>query len=193
MSVPLIGGVFLTLWLLWEAWWDYHDQNLPIWFSLVPLAAGLIWRAISGDWGAALFAALLVASTHFAQPIWRIGSLGVLAGLAAANLPPSWLPFIAGCVLAELLFELGAMGGADALAVIYALLWFPSWTALAALLAGMLLLSVIELIVRYRGRVLRQFAGALTGKRQPTEAAGMGGLAAGFAVFTLTQLIHLAG
>jgi Flp pilus assembly protein protease CpaA len=148
VTVPLIAGAALTLWLLWEAWWDYHDQNLPLWFSLVPLAAGLIYRAALGDWPAALFAALLVASTELPSALWRVPALGILAALAATNLPPVWLPLIAGCVLAELLFELGAMGGADALAIIYTMLWFPLWTALGALLAGMLVLSLVQLLVR---------------------------------------------
>lgn len=179
----------LLVWLGWETAWDLKDHNIPLWFSLVPLGAGLIWRAVNGDWLLAILMALLVISTNFSNPVLRIGFVGAIAMVALANLPAAWLPLLIGTLLSVVLFELGAMGGADALAVIYVLLWFPSWTALIALFAGTLLVSLIALIARYRRGAPKQFVDALRGLAAPTEAAGMGGFAAGFAAFLALQVI----
>lgn len=192
-TVQMIAAICLMAWLIWETLWDFRDQNLPIWFSLVPLASGLLYRAILGDWPAALFVALVVASTELPNPVWRVPVLGALGALAFANLPAVWLPLIAGVILACLLFEVRAMGGADALAVIYVLTWFPSWQALAAMLAGTFIVATALLVVRHGWRAPIQFFSALRGKAEPTEAPGIAGFAlglAGFIVYRALAFVH---
>lgn len=193
MTTQMIAAICLMAWLIWETLWDFRDQNLPVWFSLVPLIGGLIYRVALGDWPAALFVALVVASTNLSNPAWRLPALGVLGAVALVDLPAAWLPLIAGVALSDLLFELGVMGGADALAVIYVLTWFPSWQALAAMLAGTLIVATALLVARHGWRAPLQFVNALRGKSAPTEAPGIAGFAlglAGFIVYRALPLVH---
>ena len=85
---------------------------------------------------------------------------------------------------------IGVIGGADALAGLSLLLFFPSWIMLACIVAGILIWSVLSLVFRYgRSAGLRLWTVAST-RAAGTRAAGIGAYALAALIFSVLEWFH---
>lgn len=177
-----IAAPMLLVWLLAETVWDFKDQNIPLFFSIIPLSTGLAVLALSGEWLTALLIGLLVLATNL-NPTPRMVAVAAGVIVAAANIPPAFFPLLAGFVIVFFLFHLNVMGGADALAAIYLLVWFPSSLLLGSLFAGMLLAAVGILVLRFRRRVWGQITNTVSGRASGTRMPSLVGFFLGALAF----------
>ena len=141
MAIPILFS-----WLFAETIWDLKDRYIPRWFSIIPLATGLIHLAWVGNWPAALLMLISILGTHITHP----GRYMVVAApIIFLVFLPSMLPLSIGWSLLYLAWELGWFGGADALAGAYLLIWFPGWEMLIGIVLGVLVWNVGMALIRY--------------------------------------------
>ena len=130
MTIPI-----LFAWLFVETIWDLKERDIPRWFSIIPLATGLIHLAWVGNWLAALLMLISILGTHITHP----GRYVVVAApVVFLVFLPGMLPLAIGWSLLYLAWELGWFGGADALAGAYLLIWFPTWAMLIGIGLGLI-------------------------------------------------------
>ena len=178
----------LFAWLTFETFWDLRDHRIPVWFSLVMLLPGLVWLTISiSPWPAVLVA----VSLAFTELVRRTlaGIVGIFAPLLlTAILFHPLMPLAVGWAFLVFLWSFGILGGADALAGLALLSFFPSWAMVAAILAGTLAWSLALLWVRYRKdaglRLWAVLSSRATGERQ----AGLGAYALAALFYGLGRL-----
>ncbi len=163
----------LLAWLTLEAIWDLRNQNVPVWFSLVMLIPALTLTFLVSPWAAVLVAVSLV-STEVRHQLPMAGTLGMYLTVGMiAVVAPEYLPLVIGWGALMIAWQLGGIGGADALAGLSLLLFFPSWEMLSSIVAGILIWSVALLILRYgRSAGLRLWTVAST-RAAGTQAAGI--------------------
>jgi len=174
--------------LTFETFWDLRDHRIPVWFSLVMLLPGLVWLTISiSPWPAVLVA----VSLAFTELVRRTlaGIVGIFAPLLlTAILFHPLMPLAVGWAFLVFLWSFGILGGADALAGLALLSFFPSWAMVAAILAGTLAWSLALLWVRYRKdaglRLWAVLSSRATGERQ----AGLGAYALAALFYGLGRL-----
>ncbi len=177
----------LFAWLTLEAIWDLRNQNVPVWFSLVMLLPGIILLAFD-SFLVAINVVISLASTEVVQRIRPLGIAGLYLPLVVIPIiAPGSLPLVIGWALFVTLWLLGIVGGADALAGLSLLLFFPSWTMFACIVAGILIWSVALLILRYgRSAGLRLWTVAST-RAAGTQAAGIGAYALAALIFGVLE------
>ncbi len=178
----------LFAWLTFETIWDLRDRRIPLWFSLFMLIPGIILLGLD-SWRTAI---LIILSLVFTEVRNSNPSLG-LAGMvgSAVLIPvvsPALWPLAAGWWGLMLLWSLGVLGGADALAGLSLLLFFPSWKMLDALAAGILTWGLLMLLLRYgRKAGLRLWVVAST-RARGAKAAGLGAYALAALFYALARI-----
>ena len=141
--------LLILIWMTFEAGWNLFRRRLPLWFSLIPLGAGLVYLAATGQaWLAAIIALAVMATEVEARPLRLIGFL--LAVILIILSSPGHLPLAVGWVLLSALWEVRVLYGADALAGLVLLIFFPYWLMLACIGIGLGLWSLIVLAMRYK-------------------------------------------
>jgi len=178
----------LLAWLTFETLWDLRDRRIPLWFSLVILIPGIIWLGLD-SWRTAILIILSLAFTEVRNSNPGLGLTGMFgsAVLIPVVSPAHW-PLAAGWWGLMLLWSLGILGGADALAGLSLLLFFPSWKMLVALVAGILTWSLLMLLLRYgRKAGLRLWVVAST-RARGTKAAGLGAYALAALFYGLARI-----
>jgi hypothetical protein len=136
----------LFAWLFVETIWDLKERDIPRWFSIIPLATGLIHLAWVGDWPAALLMLISILGTHITHPGRYVVVAAPIIFLAFL---PGMFPLAIGWSLLYLAWELGWFGGADALAGAYLLIWFPAWEMLIGIVLGILVWNVGVALIHY--------------------------------------------
>jgi len=193
MNIDSVLPWLLFAWLVIETVWDLRSHDVPVWFSLVMLIPGLALVGLFSPWGAVVIVLSLLAT----EVVKRSPLSGVIgASLLAITLPlvrliaPAYLPLFVGWGGLMVIWLIGVIGGADALAGLSLLLFFPSWIMLACIVAGILIWSVALLIFRYgRSAGLRLWTVAST-RAAGTRAAGIGAYALAALIFGVLEWFH---
>jgi len=175
-----IALLCLFCWLVLETIWDLRarDRRIPVWLSLVILLPGLVWLGYFVSPWAALLMSISVASTELYPRSLVVGFLGLFALLPLVTfISPALLPLVIGWGILVSLWILRILGGADALAATALLLFFPSWTMAAAILAGILCWSLALLWVRYRKVMGLRLWAVLSSRSAGTRQADLGAYA----------------
>jgi len=173
----IVALITLFLWLTFETIWDLRakDHKIPVWFSLVMLLPGLAWLGYFVSPWAALLMAVSIASTEIYPYSLASGFLGLFAPPPVIIfISPELMPLVIGWGILVTLWMLRILGGADALAALSLLLFFPTWPMAAAILAGILCWSLALLWVRYRKDTGLRLWTVLTSGAAGTEQAGLG-------------------
>ncbi len=152
---------FVLLWLLACVRHDLRSREVPVWLTVAPLAiAGLI-GVLLGRWAPACLVLALVLISDL--PSGRVGT-ALPATLVLLLLDPAlgWLDF---SILATwLLWEKGAMGGADAKMILALLLLYGQaglllWIALAGGIQGVVAWSRKQKEIPYTVSILMGWLG----------------------------------
>ena len=104
---------------------DLRSRQVPVFWTVFPLAAAGLWRLGQGDWQSILLVAALVFASDLQRKGWRIlaGCLALLAGLlAVSTFEQALLALVVFGVWFQ--WEIGATGGADAKISIALVLFF---------------------------------------------------------------------
>lgn len=130
---------FAFLWLGFCVWHDLRNREVPVWLTLVPLALAALIGILFGRWSSACLLVILVLCSDI--PFLRIG-LGLLGTIGIILLDPVIGLLNFSIFLVWLLWEKGAVGGADAKILISLLLAWGNvsllvWIALAGGLQGL--------------------------------------------------------
>ena len=172
----------LFVWLLAETIWDFKNPEIPRWFSIIPLSLGLIAFALGSGWGALLLAASILA-TNITQP-WPRRLLVVVPAILVGIW--GYMPLTAGWLLLYLAWELNILGGADALAGLYLLVWFPVVPMLVTLIVGLFLWNLGILLLRHGRETGPRLWTTITNKTAATRAPGMGAFLIALALFVFS-------
>ena len=180
-------------WLVFETVWDLRNNDIPIWFSLAMLIPGIALFAIASPF-VAILAAVSLLSTEISRRYWLVGMAGMYIPLLAITLiSPGCLPLALGWAVLMALWLANDIGGADALAGLSLLLFFPTWIMLACIVAGILIWSIVLLILRYgRSAGLRLWTVTST-RAAGTKVAGIGAYALAaliFGVYRIAEFMH---
>ena len=173
----------LFAWLGIEAIWDLHSHDVPIWFSLAMLVPGIVLLGFN-SFLASVLLAISLAATELAQHVRSLGIAGMFLPLVVIPLAaPACLPLEVGWGVLMALWLANVIGGADALAGLSLLLFFPSWMMLACIALGILAWFGLLLVVRY---------GKTAGLRLWTLLAARAGGArvTGIGAYALAALIY---
>jgi len=176
----IIALVTMFLCLTFGTIWDLRskDHKIPLWFSLVMLLAGLAWLGYFVSPWESLLMAVSIASTKIYPYSLVIGLLGLFAPPPVVIfISPELTPLVIGWGILVILWMLHVIGGADALAALSLLLFFPTWPMAAAILAGILCWSLVLLWVRYRKDTGLRLWTVLTSGAAGTQQAGLGAYA----------------
>jgi len=140
----------LFVWLVFETIWDLCDRNIPVWFSLVMLIPGIILLSITISLWVAILMVVSIVSTELYHRSRITGLIGIFVPILLLTiLFPVALPLVAGWGILVTLWLIKILGGADALAGLSLLIFFPDWFMEAAILSGLLAWGVAMLIHRY--------------------------------------------
>jgi Flp pilus assembly protein protease CpaA len=194
MSVfHLLIAILLLAWQTAGAVYDFHDRRIPVGFSLVPLIAGLVYFGIMSSPVAAILLLVSILATNFPTR-FGFGLTAIPAAfLVFSAVSKDHLALFIGWIILWILWLLGVMGGADALAGMVLLIWFPSPLMLGALLAGLFFWSLGMLLIRHGGDmplrvwvVIRQ--GWSKSSRGLEHLPGLGAFPLAMALFLVCQL-----
>jgi hypothetical protein len=173
----------LLIWMTFEAGWNLFQRRLPLWFSLIPLGAGLVYLAVSDQaWLAVIIALAVMATEIEARSLRLVGA--ILSAVLMILLNPEYLPLAVGWALLVGLWELRILYGADALAGLILLIFFPSWLMLACIGIGLGLWAVIVLAMRYKRDFGLRLWTVLANRANGTDYPGIGG-------FVLALIVYL--
>jgi len=177
----------LLIWMTFEAGWNLFQRRLPVWFSLIPLGAGLVYLAV-GDhaWLAVIIALAVMATEIEARPLRLVGTL--LSVILIILSSPGHLPLAVGWVLLSALWEVRVLYGADALAGLALLIFFPSWLMLACIGIGLGLWAVMVLAMRYKQDFGLRLWTVLANRARGTVYPAVGGF-----VLALVVYLFLSG
>jgi len=186
MEVTLIYPLLL-IWMTFEAGWNLFQRRLPVWFSLIPLSAGLVYLVIIDQvWLSAVIALAVMATEVEARPLRLVGAL--LSAMLIFLLSLIHLPLAVGWVLLSALWEVRVLYGADALAGLVLLIFFPSWLMLACIGIGLGLWSLIVLAMRYRRDFGLHLWTVLANRAGGTAYPAIGGFVLALIVYLLLLL-----
>ena len=172
----------ILIWMTFEAVWNLFRRRLPLWFSLIPLGAGLVYLAVSNQvWIAATIALAVMATEIETRPLRIVGTL--LSAMLIILLSPDHLPLAVGWVLLSALWEVRVLYGADALAGLVLLIFFPSWFMLTCMGIGLGLWAVIVLAMRYRRDFGLRLWTVLANRAGGTAYPAIGGFVLALIVF----------
>jgi len=183
MEITLIYPLLL-IWMTFEAGWNLFQRRLPVWFSLIPLGAGLIYLAVTGQvWLAAIIALAVMATEIEARPLRIVGAL--LAVMLITLLYPEHLPLAVGWIVFVALWDVRVLYGADALAGLVLLIFFPSWLMLACIGMGLGLWALIVLTARYRRDFGLRLWTVLANRAKGTSYPAIGGFVLALVAYAL--------
>jgi len=173
--------------MAFEAGWNLFRRRLPLWFSLIPLGAGLVYLAV-GDhaWLAAIIALAVMTTEIEARPLRMVGTL--LSVMLIILSSPGHLPLAVGWVLLSALWEVRVLYGADALAGLVLLIFFPSWLMLACIGIGLGLWAAMMLAMRYRRDFGLRLWTVLANRAGGTAYPAIGGFVLALIVFAFLLL-----
>ena len=178
----------LLIWMTFEAGWNLFQRRLPVWFSLIPLGAGLVYLAATGQaWLAVVIALAVMATEIETRPLRIVGAL--LAVMLITLLSPEHLPLAVGWIVFVAIWEVRVLFGADALAGLVLLLFFPSWLMLACIGIGLGLWALIVLAARYRRDFGLRLWTVLVNRAKGTSYPAIGGFVLALVVFAFLVLI----
>lgn len=181
MEMTLIYPLLL-IWMTFEAGWNLFQRRLPLWFSLIPLGAGLIYLSATGQvWFVAIIALAVMATEIEAYPLRLVGAL--LAVMLITLLSPEYLPLAVGWMVLVALWEVRVLYGADALAGLVLLIFFPSWLMLACTGMGLGLWALIVLAARYRRDFGLRLWTVLANRAEGTSYPAIGGFVLALVVY----------
>ena len=196
LSIPSLNitqaiiAIILIVWMAAESIWDLRDQNIPLFFSLVPLLGGVAYLCFTGQYGVGIAVALLVAATNLPASA-RLISVLIIAGISFANIQPAYYPLLVGFLIVFAFFHMNIMGGADALAAVYALVWFPYWSMLAFLMTGMLISAIVIIAIKYRRKMAKHMVETISKNQAGTRAPTLTGFLLGTSIFTVAASLPL--
>jgi len=172
----------LLIWMTFEAGWNLFQRRLPVWFSLIPLGAGLVYLAATGQaWLAVVIALAVMATEIETRPLRIVGAL--LAVMLITLLSPEHLPLAVGWIVFVAIWEVRVLFGADALAGLVLLLFFPSWLMLACIGIGLGLWALIVLAARYRRDFGLRLWTVLANRAKGTSYPAIGGFVLALVVY----------
>ena len=159
--LQLIILIVLLAWLMVCMVYDLRFREVPNKLTLIPLIAAGVYALFQGWWAPVLLTASLIHFSDFEPREKRLAFAFVFAAFAAIFQPLLWIQVIA-LLITWLLWEFGAMGGADAklLMVIALVVGHPiifMFIALAGGIQGMAALVLRKKNVPY---IVAIFAGA---------------------------------
>jgi hypothetical protein len=169
----------LFAWLIFETIWDLRDRNIPIWFSLAMLVPGFIMLVVGVSvWPAILMVVSVVCTEAYrrAKPIALVGIVappGLILALFPALQPLTicWLVIVT-------LWLAGVIGGADALAGLFLVLFFPATLAMPiAILCGIFCWNTVHLLLKYRQDAGLRVWTVLRARAKGDTVAGIGSYA----------------
>ena len=139
----------LLIWMTFEAGWNLFQRRLPVWFSLIPLGAGCAYLVAAGQVWLATLIALAVMITEIESRFLRITGalLSVVLMLLTA---PDAIPLATSWLVLTALWEARILYGADALAGLVLMIFFPSWLMLVCIGMGLGAWALIVLALRYK-------------------------------------------
>ena len=133
----LIEFTLLPVVLLWLGicvWHDLKNREVPVLLTVVPLASACLVGVLFGRWAAACLVAVLILLSDLAT---HRTSWGILAAALIALSDPTSGMLIISIVVVWMLWDFGAMGGADAKILIsLLLLWGSGLVLVPVALAG---------------------------------------------------------
>ena len=174
----------LLIWMTFEAGWNLFQRRLPVWFSLIPLGAGLVYLAATGQaWLAVVIALAVMATEIETRPLRIVGAL--LAVMLITLLSPEHLPLAVGWIVFVALWEVRVLFGADALAGLVLLIFFPSWLMLACVGMGLGLWALIVLAARYRRDFGLRLWTVLANRAKGTSYPAIGGFVLALVAYAL--------
>lgn len=141
--------ILLLIWLAFEAGWNLFQRRLPVWFSLIPLGAGCVSLvAVDQIWLAVIIPLAVMATEIEARSLRITGAL--LAVVLMLLVSPAAIPLAASWLIFTALWEVRVLYGADALAGLALMIFFPSWWMLACIGIGLGLWALMVLALRYQ-------------------------------------------
>ncbi len=129
----------ILFWLMLCVRHDLRNREVPMWLTLIPLVVAGLVGILFGRWSSVCLLAMLILLSDLVS--YRTG-LGLLGTIVVAILDPgSWLLNLS-IFSVWLLWEKGALGGADAKILVALLLlcgsaWLLVWVAFAGSLQGL--------------------------------------------------------
>jgi len=170
------------IWMTFEAGWNLFQRRLPLWFSLIPLGTGLVYLVLNNQTWLAVIIALAVMATEIeVRPLRLVGAL--ISAMLIFLLSPGHLPLAVGWVLLSVLWEFRILYGADALAGLILLIFFPSWLMLASIGIGLGLWALIILAMRYRRDFGLRLWTVLVNRAEGTVYPAVGGFVLALVVY----------
>ena len=153
--------VLLHVWLFVCMLYDLRFRRVPGRVTLIPLFLAGMYALSRGWWVPPLLTAALLHMSDFEPREKRYAFAGVVSAFAAIFEPATAL-VVAILALIWLLWEIGAMGGADAkllmvIALLYPQPWIFLWIALVGGLQGLIAIAMRKKEVPY---IVAIFAGA---------------------------------
>jgi len=182
-------AIFPTLlaWITIEAIWNLFRRRLPLWFSIIPLVIGLICQVVEGyAWLAILIALSAFVTEVESRPLRVLGM--AISILAMMLLAPGFSPLIIGWGMMMVLWEMRIIFGADALAGLSILIFFPSWSMVFALGVGLGMWAVTVLIAIFRSKAGLRLWSILVARAPGTAYPGIGGFVFGLAIYGLMAI-----
>ncbi|MBC8504328.1 MAG: hypothetical protein H8D34_05695 [Chloroflexi bacterium] len=172
----------LLIWMTFEAGWNLFQRRLPLWFSLIPLGAGLVYLVVNNQaWLAAIIALAVMATEIEARPSRLVAVL--LSVMLIILTSPDHLPLAVGWTLLFALWEFRVLYGADALAGLVLLIFFPYWLMLACIGIGLGSWAVIVLAMRYKRDFSLRLWTVLSNRAEGTAYPGIGGFVLALVVY----------
>lgn len=151
----------LLIWLMVSMVYDLRYRELPAKLTLIPLILAGIFALLTGAWVVAEFAAALILIADLEPPSRRRLCAAVIAAFAVIFEPAAFIQIVI-LLTVWLLWDFGAMGGADAklLFVITLTIQQPGIFVLIALAGGIQGLVALFLHRKEIPFVVSIFAGA---------------------------------
>jgi hypothetical protein len=148
-GISLLIGIPLLIWQAFSTVWDWRDRSIPVWFSLIPLVAGILFFGIMVSPLGAVLLLVSILGTNLSSRTGLILTILPAAYLLVSSFPSELTALYAGWLLFWVLWLGGVLGGADALAGTVLMVWFPTPEMLIAILAGLLIWSLGMLVKRF--------------------------------------------
>lgn len=127
LSTQVILGVFLLAWLGTCVIFDLRSRQVPTLLTVIPLILAAAWRLFQGDWQLVLLTIALILLSDLPWSKWRIplGCFVVIIGLSIAGSPKMVYALLV-IFAVWAMWEIVAMGGADAKIIIALVLLFAN-------------------------------------------------------------------